>query len=529
MIDLSELLDGPVFDSDPAAPTRVAFAHHSMRRAAQENGWTRQLFYSHLPGLGLLRVAQALREDPLASQAGALELRYFDEEDYASLSNMAQAIQDWLAPARRQVVAVSAFTATIQRLERFLRCFDHTRVLLVAGGPHATATGEVTNAHLVVRGAGSKAMQHIARAFPTDAFGTGSDADGLRFSRAGKTIQRPRLTQDCDLESPAPLFAYDLLGSDSTYRARYTTTFMRRLGSQPLIYVSTQGCRGRCSFCSSRLIHPRRAARPSMLIADDLRGARRIHQYDSIELHDDDLLQHPEFDNVLAALAAQQLPWFCYCRADNVTAGTARRMYEAGCRRVFLGIEALNAAKLAYFRKATTVEQNIAAAEALADAGIGVISGFIIGAPADTAASILEELHAFLQLPLLALSCTVLTADPGTRIWSELRGKDRSTQGTAATHPTSPPRPHAVSPSLCRHLSCAQLESLRTLVEARFYLRDSVHQPLASSLDGQGQSELRAFRQFLQEELDAGAAGEAARREYAVRGCDALALEGAVA
>jgi radical SAM superfamily enzyme len=57
-----------------------------------------------------------------------------------------------------------------------------------------------------------------------------------------------------------------------------------------------------------------------------------------------------------------------------------------------------------YFNKRTSPEANAAAVSACADSGIGVIAGFILGAPDDTVESMLEDLDAVLELPLLALN-----------------------------------------------------------------------------------------------------------------------------
>src|SRR5260370_34097076 len=98
------------------------------------------------------------------------------------------------------------------------------------------------------------------------------------------------------------------------------------IGMRPQIYICTKSCQARCTFCSTYLIHGKAVARPVKLIREDLYYLIRELGHDSIEFHDDDLLQHPEFPELLALLRELGVPWFCYARVDNITEVVAQRM-----------------------------------------------------------------------------------------------------------------------------------------------------------------------------------------------------------
>src|SRR5262249_41135435 len=136
---------------------------------------------------------------------------------------------------------------------------------------------------------------------------------------------------------PSPGFAFDLLPSESELNQIYATNFKRMLGRKPMIYICTQSCRSRCTFCSTYLIHGKAVARSVDKIAADLHYLVETHGFDSIEFHDDDLFQHPDFGGLLRVMRHLDIPWFCYGRAEAITPSYAREMARSGCRRVFLG------------------------------------------------------------------------------------------------------------------------------------------------------------------------------------------------
>lgn len=509
MHDLSLLRDGDVFPLSPSAPARIALVHHSFRTVSVRRGQTRQRFAAHFPALGLLSIAQSLRVDIERGRLDPLEMRYFDQEVYPDEQQMAGAIESWLAPSDRRIVAASSYTSTVDRLEDFLGRFDPSQYLLVVGGAHASLAPDIKNTHFVVRGEGATALRYILTTFLSPRFGEGPEAAGVCYQLDGREVVCRQAFDRSIEELPPPAFAYDLLPDQMSYGQVYATNFTRMLGERPQVYICTQSCAARCTFCSTYLIHGRQVARPPDLVARDIDYLVRTLGHDSLEFHDDDFMQHPELGKLLDVLRTSGVPWFCYARVEWIDQPIARRLATAGCRRVFLGIETMRQANLDYFNKQTTVAQNRAAVEHLAAVGIGVIAGFIIGSPDDTVESVLYDLDEFLSLPLFAINCSILSPDPGTaefrraRRREELRpalGGDRGTRLIPDAERYGLTAPMGL-PTVCQSLSKSTLNLLQTLIDARFYLRVSIWDGLVRGRTAAQQSVVADYYRFLGQSL----------------------------
>lgn len=471
------------FPADPSAPTRAALLHRSFRVIDRERHRGRKTFASHFPPLGLLNLARSLRHEAGRGGPPAPEMRLFDEEDFDNPAEQQRVIREWLEPASRRLVLATTYTNTIRELDDFLGGFDPTRTLIVAGGAHVTVSPDLENAHVLVRGEGGAGLRHLLRRLGTPEFGSGPEATGLCYVAAGRKVMgRPAFDRSLEV-LPSPAFDYDLLTGGRGPGPAYATNITRMLGGRPQIYVCTQSCRARCSFCSTYLIHGKSKSRPVALIRQDLAHLVDDLGHDTIEFHDDDLLQHGEFDELLDLLRSVGVPWFCFARTETIDEAMAEALARAGCRRVFLGVESMSQDALDYFTKGTTVEQNRRAVEALAAAGIGAVAGFIVGAPHDTVESILETQDAYLSLPLSGLSCSILSPDPGTREFFRAQrrgGEILSVIGGAHNRELRPDVARfggdepAGLPTVCESVSKHELNLLVALIEAEFYFRPQV-------------------------------------------------------
>ena len=511
MYELGRVRDGGKFSQDLNAPCRLALIHRSFRTTSLRRGIQRQQFAAHFPALGLLNLAHSLRFDADNGKLRLPEIRYFDEETYADEDELAEAVMEWLAPSPRRIIAASAYTMTVDYLEAFLSRFDPTSHLILVGGAHATLAPDIEHAHIAVRGEGGAALRHILTKLFTPEFGTGADAAGLCYLLDGQEVVQKQAFDRSLALLPSPGFAYDLLPQDGEEGPVYATSFTRMLGLRPQIYICTQSCQARCTFCSTYLIHGKAVARPIALIRQDLSYIINELKYDSLEFHDDDLLQHPEFFELLKLLQELNVPWFCYARVDTITQEIAQRMADAHCKRVFLGVESMNQQNLDYYNKHTTVADNRRAVEALAQAGIGCNAGFLIGAPSDTVESILQNLDAFLDLPLFAISCSVLEPNPGTVEFH--RARKRGNEFLAAFGGQNKHRliPHPEIygleapmgfPTVCEAVSKAELNCLVRLIEGEFYFREPTWQWLIATRSPNQVELVKSFYRFVSNALE---------------------------
>ena len=505
MEDLSDFLtENP--DMHPGLPTRLALVHNSFRSASVARGLQRGKFSAHFPALGLLSLARAVQDDIDQKILPLIEMRYFDEEAYSSELALVHAVCQWLDQAPRRFIGVSSYTVTIDRLETLLASFDSKRYVKIVGGAHATTAPMIRNAHLVVRGEGHKPLRHILRSFPSSVFFDPSHLKGLVFKTNGKLTASPPRHERFIEEIPSPAFAYELLPQENEKSPVYSTNFKRALGSKPMIYVCTQSCRARCTFCSTYVIHGKSVARPVEKVEADLRYLIKELRADSLEFHDDDLLQHPDLENLLTVIESFKVPWFCYGRVESITPHWARRMAETGCRRVFLGVEAMDQPTLDYFNKGASVSQNKEAVSCLDSVGIGVVAGFIVGAPHHTVSAILEQMDQYLRLPLLGINVSILSPDPGTveflRAKKENPSFEKVSVGIGHSLRLMPnvalfgPQVPVGLPTVCRAVDKQTLNNLVALIEAEFYLRPHIFEKMTKQLPAGEVDSIRKFMDF---------------------------------
>lgn len=506
MRDIRSILDSEKFDNDPLALTRVALLHRSFRSVGVARGNEEAYFKAHFPALGLLNLAQLVRFDQASGDLpSSIEVRYFDEEAFAHETAFEAGVRDWLAPAARRVIAATAYTATIDRLEQFLGRFDEREYLVVVGGAHATTAPDIETAHIVARGEGAGAVNHILSSFGDPRF-LENPPTGLVFVLDGVSTVGHSHFNSSLATMPSPAFAYDLVPTDLRDGTSYSTSFSRLLGERPQIYICTQSCRARCTFCSTYLIHGKTVARPVSLVKADLEHLLGTYRCDSLEFHDDDLTQHPQLYELFDLLGSLDIPWFCYMRVDGVDQRLATALASAGCRRTFVGLESLDQATLDYYNKNVRVEQNVKAVRLLAEAGVQVVAGVMFGAPHQTVADILAEQERFLELPIYAVNATILSPDPGTvefvrakksgAYGPDVARKDRLLRLLPRVDIYGAESPAGL-PVVSRTVSKRDLNRLRICFDGRFYFRERVFEELMGGKTPAQQAVILAYYEHI--------------------------------
>jgi len=162
--------------------------------------------------------------------------------------------------------------------------------------------------------------------------------------------------------------------------------------------------------------------------------------------------------------------------------------------------------------KGTEVKDNRRAVEALTEAGIGCNAGFIIGTPFDTVESILDDFDAMLQLPLFALSCSVLEPNPGTVEFYRARkrgGNLLAAYGGEKKYRLIP-RPDLYGleapmgfPTVCEAVSKRELNSLVRLIEGEFYFREHTWNWSVAGRSSRQIKVVRTFYRFVYHALNA--------------------------
>jgi len=183
-----------------------------------------------------------------------------------------------------------------------------------------------------------------------------------------------------DLDS-LPFPAYDLLP----------------MGRYPLHrIVSSRGCPYACSWCNSSSLWGQsfRQRSPEMVI-EEIKHLLQHYGKKIFVFGDNSLNINLSWLTTLCDLLVQEnirILWSASVRADLMTREVAQKMRKAGCYNVAIGIESANNEILKNMGKATTREKILEGVGYLKEAGIEVLSQYVIGSPGDTLDTIRESI-----------------------------------------------------------------------------------------------------------------------------------------
>lgn len=294
---------------------------------------------------------------------------------------------DWLTACTElaqdaDILCVSSYTgpsiAAPAKLVRSLRESGWDRIV-VWGGYHATLAGDNIIrdglADIAVRGSGEYALAGILEWL------TGrreiDDIPNLIYPE-GDTIRRANPASINYLDELSPV-DYRFVPVESYY------TPQRRI----VHFISSYGCPYACTFCAEPQHSSRRwrGLSPERLCSDMSR-VQETYAPDRISLVDPNFSTQPARVVGFVEEVERHRPNLqinCNMRARDVLMVSDRmdlsRLYEAGFRRIFIGVESGSDASLKMLKKASTADEHYRAVTALDRHGIEVQASFIHDLP----------------------------------------------------------------------------------------------------------------------------------------------------
>jgi radical SAM superfamily enzyme YgiQ (UPF0313 family) len=307
------------------------------------------------------------------------------------------------------LAAISTFTAQVKDAYELANRYRQAGVTTVMGGLHATALPQEALSHFdtVVTGEGELSWPSLL-----------TDLERGRMSQ----IYSPR-GREFDL-AKAPLPRFDLLELEKYNR----------------LSVQTQrGCPWRCEFCASSItLTSRYKLKPTSKIIEEIRAIKAIWPRPFIEFADDNtFVNQGHSKELMQALAPEGIRWFTETDisvADDVE--LLALMREAGCAQVLIGLESPTADGLAGVElrrdwKRGKFDQYRAAVERIQSHGITVNGCFVLGLDGHTT-EVFDQVLEFVNVSgLCEVQITVMTAFPGTHLYSRLKSEGRLLDETA--------------------------------------------------------------------------------------------------
>jgi anaerobic magnesium-protoporphyrin IX monomethyl ester cyclase len=291
---------------------------------------------------------------------------------------------------------------------------------VVLGGYHASfmdeealATGLVD---YVVRGEGEYVMLELV-----DALERGrdlSEVKGLSFMRGDELVRTEPATLVDELDS-LPMAARDLLP---------VREYPMRLDGAPMTSVITsRGCPYDCSFCAaSRFCGKKWRARSPESVVEEVALLKREFGFGAVSFMDDNFMLSPTrvseiCDHMLRRRV--NMNWMALSRADTIVREEAllAKMYMAGARILFLGIESGDQGVLDNYGKREDIELFHRAIDILKNNGIRTWASFIIGAVQETKRMVQKTLELARKLDPYVAQFSILTPYPGTALFESVK------------------------------------------------------------------------------------------------------------
>ncbi len=269
---------------------------------------------------------------------------------------------------------------------------------------------------VAVIGEGEKTVTELADCM--DRGSSFSGVNGIAYKEEGEvkfTAPRGFVENLDDLPFPSrELFDNEAYKRYYAKRFGYTTTPM----------ITSRGCPFSCDFCSRPVFGTDFRTRSPTSIVDEVESVAS-YGYDRVWFADDCFtLNREHLIRVCDELIRRgvDVGWECLSRVDTMDRQVADKMKQAGCVRVFFGIESGNDDVLAVMNKRITVAQARHAVYAAKAAGLQVGAFFIVGYPGENDASVLDTVRFASGLPLDYLSFTLPYPIPGTPLYERVRG-----------------------------------------------------------------------------------------------------------
>lgn len=206
----------------------------------------------------------------------------------------------------------------------------------------------------------------------------------------------------------------------------YQRAWMEKDGSRTTSLMVTLGCPYDCDFCSRPVFGHLYRKRNLDLVFEEVSQIQGLG-YNRLWIADDNFtLDISYLRQFCQRMLGRGMSWSCLSRTTGINSEIASMMKDAGCHRVYLGLETGSDETLHLMHKRAKVEDGVRAVQYFRQAGLQVAGFFIVGYPGETTASIEQTFKFALSLPLDEISFNVPFPLPGSNLFDRVSGIDPS-------------------------------------------------------------------------------------------------------
>jgi len=188
--------------------------------------------------------------------------------------------------------------------------------------------------------------------------------------------------------------------------------------------IISRGCLYQCSFCQPTLrkIFGNYVRRYSAeRVIEELESLKVNFGIDSFMFEDDIFMMDKKWTKNMCELMIERklnLIWCCNMRADLCDKAILKKMYDAGLRKINIGIESASQEILdKVLKKRITIKQVEVAIKTAKSLGIFIQGYFMIGHPTETRKDIIKTIKFARHLDIDEVSFSITTPLPGTYLY----------------------------------------------------------------------------------------------------------------
>lgn len=241
---------------------------------------------------------------------------------------------------------------------------------------------------------------------------------GIAYRDAEKVFKTQEIELLDDLDK-IPLLDYNLVNLDIDLDSDKLITFPIEVG---------RSCPFSCTFCCTKTFWKQKFRMKSTArLIDEIEYIMGKYEVTNFHfLHDLFTFKKDLVMDFCSEIKRRniQIRWICSARVDTINEDMIQAMYEAGCRRIFLGIETASPVIQKLIKKNLNVDSIIEKVKIIRKYGIKVEAGFMYGFPGENK----EHVNVSLNLMLFGAANNLwfpeigmLNVENGTELYDELK------------------------------------------------------------------------------------------------------------
>lgn len=204
----------------------------------------------------------------------------------------------------------------------------------------------------------------------------------------------------------------------------YQEFWKLKTGESPATIMMTKGCPFNCDFCSKPIFGNKLRKRSIPDCINEILYIKSLG-YSQLWIADDCFTLDDRFLNNFCLEMMKKkvnMTWSCLSRVDNMRDESAELMRDAGCVKIYLGVESGSNRTLSLMKKHVKVKDVSIIVKRMNKANIKIGAFFIVGYPGETINSIKKTFKFSLSLPFDEISFTVPYPLPGSNLYNKIKG-----------------------------------------------------------------------------------------------------------